>query len=144
MWNVCFNALFIGVPLLLILVILLWFMNLSMDQDRIRGYLEFRGNKVLESKQLPGKKEWWARALERGYEVRYLDGQGHEHFAVCSTGLFKGLVWLEDKYLRYADQVEGTPMPGKTDVKPESVEEENRRLREELARLQAKKKKKQP
>lgn len=128
---------FIVVPLLLILAVLVWFMNRSMDQDRIRGWLEFRGNKLLDSQLLPSQKDWWSNTVQRVYEVRYLDPQGHEHLATCTTGLFKGIVWTEDRILRYADQVEGIPMPGKTDIKRESVEEENRRLREELARLKA-------
>jgi hypothetical protein len=136
------EAFFIIVPLLAILAVLLWFMNRSMDQDRIRGWLEVRGNKILESKLLPSQKDWWSQTLERQYEVRYLDGDGHEHFATCVTGLFKGIVWIDDKFLRYADQVEGIPMPGKTDVKPPTLEEENRRLREEVERLQKEKSKK--
>ena len=81
-------------------------------------------------------------ADEQDYEVRYLDTSGHEHFATCVTGLFKGLAWTHDRFLRYADQVEGTPLPGKTDIKTPSLEDENRRLREEVERLKQKRSKK--
>jgi hypothetical protein len=113
------------VPLFLILAILLWFMNQSMDQDRIRNQVDVRGGKLLEHKLLSSAKEWWRQALERDYEVRYIDAEGHEHFATCTTGLFKGLVWTDDRLLRYADQVEGTPLPGKTAVKPDSPDAAN-------------------
>ena len=77
---------FIVVPLLLILAILAWFMNRSMDQDRLRGYLEFRGNSFLGAQLMPSRKTWWEQTVARDYEVRYLDAQGHEHFATCTTG----------------------------------------------------------
>jgi hypothetical protein len=138
-----FLALLIIVPLLAILAVLLRFMNRSMDQDRIRNYIEIRSGKILECKLQSASQDWQKQILERTYEVRYLDVQGHEHFAACVTGIFKGILWMDDKYLRYADQVEGTPMPGKTDVKANSLEAENQRLRDELERLKRKQPKKQ-
>lgn len=132
MWVVQFFL--IVVPLFLILGILLWFFNRGMDEDRVRGWLETRGNKLLECIHTPTNKGWWAEARERFYDVRYLDTDGHEHFAMCRTGLITGLIWTSDKFLRYADQVEGVPMPGQTEIRRTSVEEENRR-RAELERL---------
>jgi hypothetical protein len=110
------ETIFIVVSLLVIAGVLLWFMNRSMDQDRLRGHLETRGSKLLDLQMLAVGRDWWARSLERSYEVRYLDADGHEHLATCKTGLFKGVNWTDDKFIRYADQVEGTPLPGKTDL----------------------------
>jgi hypothetical protein len=116
------DIVFIVVPLLAILAILLWLMNRSMDQDRLRGHIETRGGKLLEAKLLSSGKNWWQQTVQRNYEVRYLDTDGHEHLATCITGLFKGIVWSDDKFLRYADQVQGTPMPGHTELRNDGKE----------------------
>ena len=123
---------FVIVPIFIILALLLWLVNKSMDEDRVRGWLETRGNKLLECKHTPTTRGWLEEAKERLYEVRYLDTDGHEHFATCKTGMFTGITWTEDKFLRYADQVQGVPMPGHTEVRKTSAEEEKRRAQEML------------
>lgn len=99
----------------------------GLDHDRIRQYIESRGGKVLDSHWAPLGPGWFGEKSDRIYEVRYLDRDGNEHRAHCKTSMWTGVYLTEDRIVRYAE-----PPP---DPEVESLEEENRRLREELERL---------
>ena len=62
----------------------------------------------------------------RIYAVRYLDRDGNEHEAHCKTSMWTGVYFTEDRIVKHA---------GRADGQQSSLEEENRRLREEVERL---------
>ncbi len=118
------------IPCILVMAVLAWFVNRMLDEDRIKSYLRQRNGTLRECRPLSLGRGWWVEGNERLYEVRYLDEDGHEHQATAKIRWFMGVYWTDDKFVHYADQV-----PGK-----DSLEEENRRLREEVNRLKAQKK----
>jgi hypothetical protein len=98
----------------------------GMDHGRIREYVESRGGQVLDSSWAPFGPGWFGEKSDRIYLVRYLDAEGHEHEAHCKTSMMTGVYFTEDRIVAYA---EPAPQP------PASLEDENRRLREEVERL---------
>jgi hypothetical protein len=100
----------------------------SMDHERIRQYLMERGSRVLEIRWDPFGPGWFGEKNDRIYHVRYVDREGNEHDSHCKTSLWTGVYFTEDRIARRAVASARTPAP-------ETLEEENRRLREELARL---------
>ena len=115
------------------LVVLFRLLAGGLDSDRVREYVESRGGRLLESHWAPFGTGWFGTKNERIYEVRYLDKDGNEHEATCKTSMMAGVYWTEDKIVRYARQEEPAE-PAETG----SLEEENRRLREEIERLRQK------
>ena len=123
------EAFFLIIPVLILIAILFRLGAGGMDHDRIRQYVERRGGKVLDSNWSPFGPGWFGEKSDRIYGVRYLDGDGNEHEAHCKTSLWTGVYFTEDRIVRYAER----PAPS---VRPdESLEAENRRLREEVERL---------
>ena len=59
-------------------------------------------------------------------ELGYLDRDGNEHLAYCKTSMWTGVYMTRDEIVRYGDA---------GDRKVESLADENRRLREELASM---------
>jgi hypothetical protein len=107
----------------------------SLDRDRIRGHLEERGWRVVEVRWSPFGHGWFGDHSNRIYRVRYRDEEDREHEAHCKTSLFGGVYLTEDRVVgRGREDVPGeTPFPA---ARPErDLEEENRRLREEVDRL---------
>ena len=111
------------VPVLIIIVILIRLVAGSMDGDRVREYIESRGGKLLEKHWNPFGKGWFGSGHERIYEIRYMDGEGNEHLATCKTSMLAWVYMTEDQIVRSARNA--LPL--------ESLLEENRRLRDELA-----------
>src|SRR6516162_3058424 len=105
----------------------------SMDRERIRGYVEDRGGKVIETTWAPFGPGWFGGNKERIYQVRYLDRDGNVHEAYARTSMWTGVYFTEDQITQHAK----TPID---EEEVESLEQENRRLREELARLKRKEK----
>ena len=103
----------------------------SMDRERIRGYVEDRGGKVIETTWAPFGPGWFGGNKERIYQVRYLDHDGNVHEAYARTSMWTGVYFTEDQITQHAK----TPID---EEEVESLEQENRRLREELARLKRK------
>ena len=104
----------------------------GMDHDRVRQYVEARGGRVLDANWAPFGRGWFGEKNDRIYEVRFLDAAGNEHQASCKTSLFSGVYFTEDRIVRH-----GGPSPGVPSNNPhvEALEDENRRLREEIERL---------
>jgi hypothetical protein len=98
----------------------------GLDHDRVSQYVESRGGKVIEANWEPFGPGWFGEKSDRIYAVRYLDQEGNEHQAHCKTSLWTGVYFTEDRIVKYADRA---------DPQQPSLEEENRRLREELERL---------
>jgi hypothetical protein len=61
--------------------------------------------------------------------VRYADRDGNERTAICKTGMFTGVYFTDDQIVRY-----GGPPELPAQSRMAELEEENRRLREELER----------
>jgi hypothetical protein len=103
----------------------------SMDRERIRSYVENRGGKVIEATWAPFGPGWFGGNKERIYQVRYIDHDGNMHEAYARTSMWTGVYFTEDQITQHAK----TPID---EEEVESLEQENRRLREELARLKRK------
>lgn len=101
----------------------------GLDGDRVRVYIEKRGGRLLSSGWAPFGKGWFGEQSDRIYEVRYLDRDRNEHFATCKTSMFTGVYFTEDRIVRYSEPRTGHP---KADSRLTQLEQENRRLREEL------------
>lgn len=101
----------------------------NLDHNRIRQYVADRGGRVLDIRWAPFGPGWYGEKSDRIYEVRYVDPDGNERRAACKTSLTTGVYFTLDEVVR----------PGHRPPEPaadrEELEEENRRLREELARL---------
>ena len=96
-----------------------WAVRGSNDRQRIRGYIQSRGGKVVSISD--GDKD-------RTYVVRYFDRDGNKHQARCHTTGWIGVFFADDQIVERRQAGETTA----------TLEEENRRLREELARLKRK------
>jgi hypothetical protein len=103
----------------------------SMDRERIRQYVEARRGKVIEATWAPFGPGWFGGNKERIYQVRYLDRDGNVREAYARTSMWTGVYFTEDRITQHAK----APID---EEEVESLEEENRRLREELERLKRK------
>jgi len=80
---------FAGVPLLLRLA----------HRSRIRDAVAKSGGRVLCIKQLPFWRQRYSRHiffLGTRYRVDYVDLFGATHRALCNSGFFQGVQWLDD------------------------------------------------
>ena len=120
------EVMFFLIPLAIIAAIAFRFAAGGMDQSRVREYVEARGGEFIDASWAPFGPGWFGEKSDRIYQVRYLDRDGNEHEAYAKTSMFTGVYLTEDRIVKYAkapvDEVE-------------SLEDENRRLREELKRL---------
>jgi hypothetical protein len=113
----------------------------GLDHDRVRAYVQSRGGRLLEANWAPFGKGWFGEKSDRIYEIRYADADGNEHRASCKTSLFSGVYFTDDRIIRYAtsqadEQAEnesGHTTDG--DLQMLALEDENRRLREQVERL---------
>jgi hypothetical protein len=119
------------VPLLLVGVVLFWFVNRNMDEERIKSHVRQKGGEVTKCLFVPTGHGWWADQQNRMYDVRYADVDGVEHQARARASLFKGVTWVEDRTIGVTGQA----------PTPTQLEAENRRLKEEVERLKAQQKK---
>ena len=81
---------------------------------------------MLRANWSPFGPGWFGEKSDRIYRVRYLDADGNEHRAHCKTSMWSGVYFTRDEIVKYADR---------PNEKAESLEKENRRLREEIERL---------
>ena len=117
---------FLGIVAVAIVVAILFrVMHGGMDHNRIGAYIEARGGKVIDASWVPFGPGWEGKGKDRIYEVRYVDKDGNPHHAYCKTSGWSGVYFTEDKIER----------TGEVGDEKRSLEEENRRLREELERL---------
>jgi hypothetical protein len=119
------------IPLAILVAIFIRFAAGGLDHDRVRQYVEERGGKLISADWAPFGPGWFGEKSDRIYQVHYVDVDGNKHEAYAKTSMWTGVYLTEDRIVEYA----------KAPVDPEdveSLEEENRRLREELARLKRK------
>lgn len=119
------------IPLAILVAILFRFAAGGPDQDRVKQYIEQRGGKLIAADWAPFGPGWFGEKSDRIYQVRYLDLDGNEHEAFAKTSMWTGVYLTEDRIVKYS-KAHGDP------EEIDSLEAENRRLREELARLKRK------
>src|SRR5205085_9430864 len=92
----------------------------GMDRDRVGDYIRARGGQLVSAEWEPFGPGWFGDKSDRIYEVRYVDRQNDLHVAHCKTSLFSGVYLTEDRIV------------SQQAASRDSLEEENRRLREEV------------
>ena len=105
----------------------------SLNHGRIREYIENKGGEIVEIQWDPFGPGWFGEKSDAIYQIKYLDRDGNEHLAHCKTSMFSGVYLTEDKIVKrkwQENQLQESPSNG-----PLSLEEENRRLKEEIRRL---------
>jgi hypothetical protein len=120
------EAVYILVPVVIAAAILLRLAAGGMDRERVKRYTESQGGTVLGSSWAPFGPGWFGEKSDRIYRVLYRDQAGNTHEAHCKTSLLTGVYFTEDRIVEQANRAGG---------EDESLEAENRRLREELERL---------
>ncbi len=123
------EAVFVLVPIVIIVAIVIRLAAGGMDQDRIREYVESRGGRFLQARSAPFGPGWFGEKSDRIYAVHYLDRDGNEREAHCKTSLWTGVYFTRDEIVSYAER------PRPTSATASSLEAENQRLREEVERL---------
>jgi len=103
----------------------------SMDRDRISSYIQESGGRIVAINWAPFGPGWFGEKSDRIYRVRYFDRDGNEHEAHCKTSMLTGVYLTEDTITRHAQGKLAFAVPSETTA----LEQENQRLREELARL---------
>jgi hypothetical protein len=98
------------------------------DRERINIHLESRGCTLIDARWRPFGPGWAGGRWDRIYEVHYEDESGNGHHAFCRTSGWSG-VWFTE------DQVTEPAVPASDEI---SLEEENRRLRDEVEQLKRK------
>ena len=93
-----------------------------MDRGRIRDDVGERGGVVEDISWRPFGRGWFGEKSDRIYEVAWTDSERIAHVSWCKTSLFTGVYWSEDRF------------PSRRGRDFAALEEENRRLREELER----------
>ncbi|MCL2348423.1 MAG: hypothetical protein FWC50_09200 [Planctomycetaceae bacterium] len=93
----------------------------------------------MEKHWSPFGKGWLGEKDSRIYELTYEDAEGNLHEATCKTSMLSGVYFTEDRIVRKRQQREkhdsqNTPLSHEENEV--SLQEENRRLREEIERLQ--------
>ena len=94
-----------------------------LDRKRIHKDVDGRGGVVLDITWKPFGRGWFGEKSDRVYLVEWTDKTYVKHTSWCKTSLFTGVYWTEDG---------GKPLARGGEL--ESLQEQNRRLREELAR----------
>ncbi len=144
------------VALIILAVIILgggaYLLAMRLDRDRIADHIHQRGGRVVSITWAPFGKGWFGEKNARIYEVVYYDADGEQHFATCKTSMWAGVYWTDDHIShhrpRWYDDAPkenrpGDPIIGHINNPDEAadtlsqLQEENRRLREQLERAQA-------
>ena len=105
----------------------------NLNHNRIRRYVEDLGGRVESIVWNPFGPGWFGEKGSAIYHVVYVDKNGARHDAYCKTGLLSGVYFTEDVVTRHSPIVLKAEEARKKAA--ESLQEENRRLREELEAL---------
>ena len=97
----------------------------SCNHARIKWYIESKSGNVLDIQWVPFGPGWFGSQYDYIYRVHFRDCYGNDHLAYCKTSMFAGVYLTEDKIV-------GTKLQPQDSI---SLEDENRRLKEEIRRL---------
>jgi hypothetical protein len=117
---------FFIVPVMIVLAVLIRVGAGVFDHSRINAYVASLGGQLLSARWSPFGPGWYGEKRERIYAIRYLDSDGNEHSAYCKTSFWASVYFTEDRIILQFPTVP---------PERESLVEENRRLRQEIARL---------
>jgi len=92
------------------------------NHERIRTYIENKGGKMINIVWTPFGPGWFTEQTNAIYEIDYYDRDGNHRRAHCKTSMFSGVYLHNDRLISIAKESREGPM---------SLEEENRRLKEE-------------
>ena len=120
------EAAFLLIPLVIAIAVGVRLFAGVLNHERIKDYIKSEGGSVIEIRWSLFGPGWFASQSDVIYRVRYRDRDGNERHAYCKTGILSGVYLTEDKIVGVAK-----PQP-QSNV---SLEEENRRLREEIRHL---------
>ena len=105
----------------------------NLNHDRIRRYVEDLGGRVESIVWNPFGPGWFGEKSDVIYHVRYIDKRGARHDAYCKTSMWSGVYFTKDVVTRHSPIVLKAE---ESRIKAaESLQDENRRLREELENL---------
>jgi hypothetical protein len=114
----------------------------SLDTGRIDQYISDRGGHIVEKHWTPFGKGWFGEKDSRIYTLTYEDAEGNLHEATCKTSMLSGVYFTEDRIVqrrqrrkRQDDDTLHNDTTAQEDNGVSSLQEENRRLREEIERL---------
>lgn len=123
-------------PFAIILFILLLpfiiMLSHTVDSRRIDSYIRSMGGTLLDKTWTPFGPGWFGEKDSRIYSIHYLDREGNTHEASCKTGWLSGVYLTEDSIIQHGEHIQ------EKKSREAQLEEENRRLREELERLRLK------
>lgn len=122
---------FIVVPLAILAVVGLRLAAGTADRDRITSYIQESGGRIIEITWAPFGPGWFGEKSDRIYCVRYVDRDGNEHQTHCKTSMLTGVYLTEDAIVRHSQHTPRVAPPAELTA----LEQENERLRQELARL---------
>ena len=113
------------VPLVIAVVVGIRLAIGALNHARIKEYIENKSGHVAEIEWAPFGPGWFGSQNDYIYSVRFQDSDDNEHLAHCKTSMFAGVYLTEVKII-------GTKKHPQENI---SLEEENRRLKDEIRRL---------
>jgi len=119
-------AFFLLIPLVIAIAVGIRLFLGALNHERIKDYIKSKGGTVIDIQWSLFGPGWFASQSDVIYRVRYRDRDGNERHAYCKTGILSGVYLTEDKIVGVAQQQSQNNV---------SLEDENRRLREEIRRL---------
>ena len=126
------NEPYVLIPLVLLVIVGIRLAAGALDRKRLVEYVESRGGRLIDTTWEPFGPGWFGEKSDRIYSVHYRDRDGNEHRAHCKTSMWTGVYFTQDSIVKRGGRDE-TDAPRA--APRESLEEENRRLREELDKL---------
>jgi hypothetical protein len=124
----------LGVPVVIAVVVGIRLIAGRMNHNRIHKYVELRGGIVLDITWEPFGPGWFGEGgNDVIYHVIYVDQQDAHHDAYCKTSMWSGVYFTKDVVTRHSPAVLKAEESKKKATA--SLQDENRRLREELEAL---------
>ncbi len=119
------------VVVFIVIAIVFFGVSIVLDDDRVRRDIAARGGRLIEKSWEPFGPGWFGEKNDRIYRIAYRDREGNLHSAHAKTSLLAG-VYLRDDEVVSGPAVRRSTVADTTEA--DRLREENRRLREALAR----------
>lgn len=107
----------------------------SLNHERIRKYVAGQGGSVEDIQWEPFGPGWFGEKSDAIYKIRYIDSKGDRYEAYCKTSMLSGVYLSHEKLLSRKSE-QRTYFSTFQDEIPETLEEENHRLKDTIARLE--------